>query len=186
MRPDVERFVGCLEHADRFIQTRIRNNRDVGELMEAQVVSLSNQMKGLHLDMDAAAEVTEAIEKVSWPDELKHRLLDAAVGNAMEHGRIQLKGLRRDTQKCYWFERYLDEESWQIFKSQKPLSFQVAQVCKRCEVIGLVLPDEATYGRIVSVILAVGIGYAMDHVQAFNFLSDVKDTMKKFMKGKDT
>ena len=34
-------------------------------------------------------------------------------------------------------------------------------------------------------ILAVGIGYAMDHVQAFKFLNDVKDTMKKFMKGKD-
>ena len=26
----------------------------------------------------------------------------------------------------------------------------------------------------------------MDHVQAFNFLNDVKNTMKKFMKGKDT
>ena len=186
MRPDVERFIVCLQHADRFIQTRIKNGRDVGELMEAQVVSLCNQMKGMHLEMDAAAEVTEAIEKGSWPEKMKHRLLDAAVVTAMEPmASPLLKGVRRDTQRCYWFERYLDEESWHIITSQKPLSFQVAQMCKRCEAIGLVLPDEATYGRIVSVILAVGIGYAMDHAQAFSFLNDVKETVRKYMKGKE-
>ena len=105
MRPDIERFIMCMEHADRFIQTRIRNGRDVGELMEAQVASLINQAKGLICDAECASAVTEAIEKAHWPTAEKHRLTDAAVTNALGSGPILTKGLRRDTQKCYWFAR---------------------------------------------------------------------------------
>ena len=139
MRPDVERFILVLQYADRFVQTRIADGRDVGEFMEAQVVSLLSQMAVLNIDMVAASEVADAIEKGKWPEAHRHRLTDAAVAFAMKAPPVGLKGLRRDTQKCYWFERYLCDEDWEVLKSEKPLSVLVVRWVQHRQISNLSL-----------------------------------------------
>ena len=156
---------------------------DITATLAAQKTSVIATLQTMRLDFTDANRLTVAVQAGTWSNDDKSELL--AEITKVTSLSIAKPGQRRDSQECLNVELFLPEPAWvDLEKVELGLTVHVATIVGAAHSIGLILPNEKTLARMLSVVLAVCVKNRMDNSAVLKFFQEFKDLARRILASK--